>query len=95
MDDHITGPDDTGPDDTGPDDTGPDDTGPDDTGPDDTGPDDTGPDVLDERFTWGLILDVFQVLTGHGYLRHSHHATGAAVGVLGELCRVYEGKHHR
>ncbi|WP_327586844.1 hypothetical protein OHA25_07410 [Nonomuraea sp. NBC_00507] len=61
------------------------------TEPDVTEPDVTEPDVLDKRFTWGLILEVFQVLTSHGYLRHSHHATGAAVGTLGELCRVYEG----
>jgi hypothetical protein len=65
------------------------------TEPDVTEPDVTEPDVLDERFTWGLILEVFQVLTSHGYLRHSHHATGAAVGTLGELCLVYEGKQHR
>lgn len=70
-------------------------TEPDVTGPDVTGPDVTEPGALDERFTWGLICDVFQVLTSHGYLRHSHQATGAAVGTLGELCRVYEGNHHR
>ncbi|MFI7709382.1 hypothetical protein [Nonomuraea sp. NPDC049480] len=51
--------------------------------------------VLDDRFTWGLIVDVFDVLTAHGYRRHSDRATGAAVGVLGDLCRVYEGKAHR
>jgi hypothetical protein len=48
--------------------------------------------VLDDRFTWGLIVDVLDVLTAHGYRRHSDRATGAAVGALGDLCRIYEGQ---
>ena len=45
----------------------------------------------DKRQTWGLIIDVLDVLEKHGYRRGDDQHTGRAVGLVGELARIYEG----
>jgi hypothetical protein len=45
----------------------------------------------DDRMTWGLILEVMDVLERHGYHRHDNQHTGQAVEVIFGLTRVYEG----
>ena len=45
----------------------------------------------DDRQTWGLIIDVLDVLEKHGYRRGDDQHTGRAVGLVGELARIYEG----
>jgi len=45
----------------------------------------------DERMTWGLILEVFDVLEWRGYHRSDQQHTGQAIGLLGDLAHVYEG----
>ena len=44
----------------------------------------------DSRFSWGLILDMFDVLERHGY-RRGEDAAGEAIGVLFRLAGAYEG----
>jgi hypothetical protein len=45
----------------------------------------------DDRFTWGLIIDVFDVLERHGYHRYDNQHTGQALGVIFDLAYVYDG----
>ena len=45
----------------------------------------------DERMTWDLIFDVFDVLDRHGYHRRDNQHTGQAVGMIRDLARIYEG----
>ena len=45
----------------------------------------------DERFTWGLIVDVFDVLERHGYHKYDNQHTGRAFGMIRDLAYVYEG----
>jgi hypothetical protein len=45
----------------------------------------------DHRQTWGLIIDVLDVLEKHGYRRGDDQHTGRAVGPVGDLARIYEG----
>ena len=45
----------------------------------------------EDRFTWGLILDVLDVLERHGYHKYDDQHTGRAVGVIFDLARTYEG----
>jgi hypothetical protein len=45
----------------------------------------------DPRFTWGLIMDVFDVLERHGYRKGDDRHTGRAIGILGDLVETYEG----
>jgi hypothetical protein len=45
----------------------------------------------DDRFTWGLIIGVFDVLERHGYHRHDNQHTGQALEVIFDLAYVYEG----
>ena len=45
----------------------------------------------DDRFTWGLVLDVFDALERYGYHRHDNQHTGQAFGMIFELAYVYEG----
>jgi Xaa-Pro aminopeptidase len=45
----------------------------------------------DDRMTWGLIIDVLDVLERHGYHRHDPQHTGHAVEVISYLARTYEG----
>jgi hypothetical protein len=45
----------------------------------------------DDRFTWGLISDVFGVLERHGYHRHDNQHTGQALEGIFDLAYVYEG----
>ena len=45
----------------------------------------------DNRMTWGLIIDVLDVLERHGYHKRDNLHTGEAVGVISGLARVYEG----
>lgn len=44
-----------------------------------------------ERFTFGLINDVFTALEQHGYVKGDDRAVGSAVGVLLRLVSAYEG----
>jgi len=45
----------------------------------------------DHRETWGLIIDVLDVLEKHGYRCGDDQHTGRAVGLVGDLARIYEG----
>ncbi len=45
----------------------------------------------DDRFTWGLILDVLDVLERHGYHKYDNQHTGKAIGVIFDLAHTYEG----
>ena len=45
----------------------------------------------DRRHNWGLIIDVLNVLEQHGYRQADDQHTGRAVGLIGELARIYEG----
>jgi len=45
----------------------------------------------DNRMTSGLIIDVLDVLERHGYHRRDDQHTGQAIGVIGDLARVYDG----
>ena len=45
----------------------------------------------EDRFTWGLILDVLDVLERHGYHKYDDQHTGRAIGVIFDLAHVYEG----
>jgi hypothetical protein len=44
----------------------------------------------EERFTWGLIRDVFDVLERHGYQRGDHRHVGQAIGLLLDAATAYE-----
>ena len=48
----------------------------------------TGAD--DARFTWGLVIEVFDVLERHGYRKGDDQHTGQAVGMLATLAATYE-----
>ena len=45
----------------------------------------------EDRFTWGLILDVLDVLERHGYHKYDDQHTGRAFGMILDLARTYEG----
>jgi hypothetical protein len=45
----------------------------------------------DDRFTWALILDVFDVLEHHGYHRYDNKHTGQAFAMVFDLAYVYDG----
>jgi hypothetical protein len=45
----------------------------------------------DRRHTWGLIIDVLDVLERHGYRQADDQHTGRAVELIGDLARIYEG----
>ena len=45
----------------------------------------------DDRFTWGFVLDVFDVLERHGYHQYDNQHTGRAFGMILDLAYVYEG----
>jgi len=45
----------------------------------------------DDRFTWGFVLDVFDVLESHGYHQYDNQHTGRAFGMIFDLAHVYEG----
>jgi hypothetical protein len=40
---------------------------------------------------WGLITDVLDVLEKHGYHCADDQHTGRAIGLLGDLARIYDG----
>lgn len=44
-----------------------------------------------ERFTFGLIADVFAALEAHGYQRGDNAHVGRTVGLLLTLVKTYEG----
>ena len=46
----------------------------------------------DPRVTWGLIIDVLDVLEQHGYHKGDDQHTGRAIGYLGSLGRLYAGE---
>jgi transcriptional regulator with XRE-family HTH domain len=45
----------------------------------------------DERFTWGFILEVLDVMQRHGYRPSDDQHTGQALGLIRDAARVYEG----
>jgi hypothetical protein len=45
----------------------------------------------DERFTWGFILEVLDVMERHGYRRSDNQHTGQALGLIRDVARIYEG----
>ena len=45
----------------------------------------------DDRMTWNLILEVFDVLERHGYHESDNQHTGQASRVIRDLAHVYEG----
>jgi hypothetical protein len=45
----------------------------------------------DSRHNWGLIIDVLDALEQHGYRQADDQHTGRAVGLIGDLARIYEG----
>ena len=45
----------------------------------------------DERFTWGFILEVLDVMERHGYRRSDNEHTGQALGLIRDVARIYEG----
>ena len=45
----------------------------------------------DSRHNWGLIIDVLDVLEQHGYRQADDRHTGRAVGLIGDLARIYQG----
>jgi hypothetical protein len=45
----------------------------------------------ERRHNWGLIIDVLNVLDQHGYRQADDYHTGRAVGLIGDLARIYEG----
>jgi hypothetical protein len=49
--------------------------------------------TFDDRFTWGFVLDVIDVLERHGYHHHDNQHTGQAFAVIGDLAQVYDGTH--
>jgi hypothetical protein len=49
----------------------------------------------DNRFTWGLIIDVLDALEKHGYHRGDNQHVGGAVGLIAPLTRAYEGNQEQ
>ena len=47
--------------------------------------------AADDRMNLDFILQFLDVLEGHGYHYHDDQHTGRAVGLLGDLARIYEG----
>lgn len=47
--------------------------------------------TFDDRFTWGFVFDVIDVLERHGYHHHDNQHTGQAFAVIGDLAQVYDG----
>ena len=45
----------------------------------------------DHRITPGLITDVLDVLERHGYARGDDQHADRAIGLIGDLARIYEG----
>jgi hypothetical protein len=45
----------------------------------------------DERFTWGFILEVLDVMERHGYRRRDYEHTGQAIGLIRDVARIYQG----
>ena len=45
----------------------------------------------DDRMTWGLIIDVLDLLERHGYRQPGNQHTGQAIGVISGLARACEG----
>jgi hypothetical protein len=45
----------------------------------------------DERLTWGFILEVLDVMERHGYRRRDNEHAGQAIGLIGDVARIYEG----
>ncbi len=45
----------------------------------------------DERLTWDLITGVLDVLEKHGHHHADDRHTGRAIGLIGDLARIYEG----
>jgi hypothetical protein len=45
----------------------------------------------DKRFTWGFILEVFDVLERHGYRPSDTQHAGHAIGLIRDAARIYEG----
>jgi hypothetical protein len=46
----------------------------------------------DPRMTWGLITELLDVYERHGFHKGDDRHTGAAIGYLGSLGRLYAGE---
>ena len=44
--------------------------------------------------TYGLIEDILDALDRHGFTRSDDQHTGRAIGLIGDLARIYEGSQH-
>jgi hypothetical protein len=44
-----------------------------------------------ERLTWGFILEVLYVMERHGYRRRDNEHADQAIGLIGDMARIYEG----
>jgi hypothetical protein len=47
--------------------------------------------MADQRLTWGLVIEVLDVLERHGYRRSDSEHTGQAIGLIRHVARIYEG----
>ena len=45
----------------------------------------------DERFTWGFILEVLDVMERHGYRPSDNQYTGQAIALIRDVAHIYEG----
>ena len=45
----------------------------------------------DDRLTWDFIREVLDVIERHGYHRGDNARTGQAIGLIGDVARIYEG----
>jgi hypothetical protein len=46
----------------------------------------------EERFTMGLVIEVLDVLDRHGYRKADDQHTGRAIGLLGDVAKIYAGE---
>ena len=47
--------------------------------------------MRDHRMTYGLIHDILDALERHGYIRGDDQHAGRAIGLIGDLARIYDG----
>ena len=45
----------------------------------------------DHRITFDFIADILDVLDRHGYVRGDDQHAGRAIGLIGDLARIWEG----
>jgi hypothetical protein len=45
----------------------------------------------DDHLTWGFILEVLDIMERRGYRRKDNEHAGQAIGLIGDVARIYEG----